>query len=904
MRRKSCITDNNKLVNEWDYDKNLGIDPKEVSLGSHLKVWWKCAKGHSWKAAIKNRDNGNGCPFCSGRVATIGINDLSTTNPELALEWHYEKNGDFKPFQATAGMGRKVWWKGKCGHEWQAAIQARVRGNGCPYCSNRLLLKGFNDLETTNPELLDEWDYEKNEKLPSEVKKCSDQKVWWKCKKCGFSWNSRIYTRTWGGKPCGCPACDNKVIFVGSNDLKSKYPDVASEWDYEKNTESPEDFFPGASKRVWWICPKGHSWKMSISLRTKGRMCPECSRPSKIKSFQKIADTLIPEWDVEKNDGCTADAFTSHSSKSVWWKCPKGHSYKMRIAHRTNGHGCPFCAGERAIEGENDLATTNPELVEEWDYKKNVDILPTQVMRWTEKKVWWKGKCGHEWRASISSRAGTRTMCPICNPSGTSFPEQACGYYLKLVFPTLIQRHKIHGRELDIYIPEVKTAVEYDGVFYHKGVHKLELDNKKDLFCIKEGIRLIRIREEGLETTLNAENIIRKHIYDDDSLDEVIEQIISLLTDRKDVSVDVAKDYGKIQASYLKLKNEESLGALFPDIAREWDLQKNLPLSAFDVRPNANRKAWWICPEGHSYCAVIQNRTRRKSQCPYCAQKIAIEGVNDLFTLFPELRKEWDYDKNKDIDFSEIRPGSGKKVFWKCSKCGFSWKTAIVERTGTDRTGCPACAGKKVWKGYNDLETVHPDIAKMWCYEKNEKNPSDHVSGSCKTVWWKCAHNHIFQKSISNMVNSSACPICGNRQIVSGINDFVTKRPELVKEWDFEKNIGENPYNEGVNSKKKVWWICPKGHSYSTTIQNRLSRKIACPYCSNKKVLRGETDIRTTNPELAKEWDYERNGELTPKDISRGCNKKVWWKCHNCGYEWQAKIISRSRGSKCPACKS
>ncbi|MDT3844071.1 MAG: zinc-ribbon domain-containing protein [Bacillota bacterium] len=829
-------------------------------------------------------------------------NSLNITNPELASEWNYEKNGTFTPSMATAGMGRKVWWKGKCGHQWQAVIQARARGNGCPYCSNRILLRGFNDLANTNPELLEEWDYGKNDYKPTEVKKGTDKKAWWICKKCGFSWNARINTRTNGDKPCGCPACDNKVLFKGRNDFKAKYPGIAAEWDYEKNDDSPENYFPGSSKRVWWMCQNGHSWKMSISLRSKGRGCPICNKPSRIKLHQRLNGVLIEEWDSDKNLGLSPEQFTSHSSVSVWWKCPQNHSYKMRIAHRTDGHGCPYCAGERAIIGENDLATTNPELIEEWDYGKNKDLSPTEVMRWTEKKVWWKGKCGHEWMATIASRAGGRTMCPICNPSGTSFPEQACSYYLRMIFNKLEQRFKLHGRELDIYIDEIKTAVEYDGFYFHKGKQKLEQDNKKDAFCDKEGIRLIRIREEGLSRTLSANNIFRDRIYDDNSLNDVIAKVLSLVSDRSDVIIDVSKDYGKIQEQYMKLKKEESLAVRFPIIAKEWDNQKNAPLSAFDVKSNANRKAWWICPKGHSYRTAIQNRTRAFSQCPYCAGRIAVEGKNDLFTLFPELKDEWDFDKNIKIDSSEIRPGSGKKVWWKCSKCGFSWMAVVAERTGHDKTGCPSCARKIVWKRHNDLETEYPNVAKMWCYEKNKEKPSDYLAGSGKKVWWQCEKGHVFIKPISTMVLNASCPVCGNREIVNGINDVATIRPELMKEWDYQKNTDVSPFNKGISSRDNVWWICPKGHSYNTAIINRTSKGTGCPYCAKKRVIKGETDLLSTNPEFVKEWDYDNN-TIDISSISAGNSRiKVFWKCDK-GHTWQEPVSNRiRRNTKCPYC--
>lgn len=70
-----------------------------------------------------------------------GTNDLATVNPTLAEEWNYEKNGTLTPDQVTAGSEKKVWWKCEFGHEWEAIVLSRNRGNGCPICAGRKIRK-------------------------------------------------------------------------------------------------------------------------------------------------------------------------------------------------------------------------------------------------------------------------------------------------------------------------------------------------------------------------------------------------------------------------------------------------------------------------------------------------------------------------------------------------------------------------------------------------------------------------------------------------------------------------------------------------------------------------------------------------------------------------------------------
>ena len=122
----------------------------------------------------------------------------------MAGEWNYEKNGNLKPEGVSANSSKKVWWKCNKGHEWQAAVYSRSNGTGCPFCSGNRVLKGYNDLQTVNPTLAIEWNYEKNNGLtPADVTAGSDKKVWWKCSK-GHEWQTSVGHRTRGRS---CPRC-------------------------------------------------------------------------------------------------------------------------------------------------------------------------------------------------------------------------------------------------------------------------------------------------------------------------------------------------------------------------------------------------------------------------------------------------------------------------------------------------------------------------------------------------------------------------------------------------------------------------------------------------------------------------------------------------------------------------
>ena len=366
---------------------------------------------------MKNRKTIQGCPYCVNKKVLIGYNDLKSQAPELAKEWDYEKNGDLLPEMFTKFSHKKVWWKCKNGHSWITSVYNRQKTN-CPYCNGRVAITGVNDLATLHPELLEEWDYERNtEYKPNEIKTSSNIPIWWRCK-LGHIWKTSPNHRTRKGKGTGCPVCANRKVLAGFNDLKSLFPKIAESWDYEKNGDLlPEMFTKFSHKKVWWKCDKGHSWLTSISNRTHQKHgCHYCNRQKIIANENDLCSVdpkLASEWDYEKNGTLTPDQVMAGSSKKVWWKCDKGHSWQAAVYSRKY-HGCPICSGKMAEFGVNDLKTLMPELAQEWDYEKNKGLRPEDVTVQSNLKVWWRCKKGHSWRATICERYNGN-KCGICD---------------------------------------------------------------------------------------------------------------------------------------------------------------------------------------------------------------------------------------------------------------------------------------------------------------------------------------------------------------------------------------------------------------------------------------------------------------------------------------------------------
>ena len=204
----------------------------------------------------------------------IGFNDLASRKPHIAAEWATDRNGTLTPQMVTVGSNRSVWWRCSLGHEWKATVVSRQK-NGCPFCGNRAVLQDFNDLATVHPELLCEWDYDKNGTLlPTAIVFGSHRKVWWKCT-FGHSWMAEVYSRHVG---IGCPFCSGKRVYAGFNDFSTVSPWLLNSWDYERNDGlSPHDILPFTNRKVWWTCANGHHWRSTVNSRQKGVGCPYCS---------------------------------------------------------------------------------------------------------------------------------------------------------------------------------------------------------------------------------------------------------------------------------------------------------------------------------------------------------------------------------------------------------------------------------------------------------------------------------------------------------------------------------------------------------------------------------------------------------------------------------------------------
>jgi hypothetical protein len=333
-----------KIAKEWDYKRNNPITPRAVVPGSNKKYWWICPEGHDYEASVNSRSRGTSCPFCSNNSLRKGFNDLATTHPHLAKEWSKTKNSNKKPSEVIAGTNTKYWWECKLGHEWLQSPNSRTGGNSCPICAHQQLLPGFNDLETMKPQLASQWNSKKNGIRPSEIMAGSNFLAWWRCEK-GHEWQSQLR----GRKDGNCSICLNRVLLQGFNDLETKSPELAKQWNSKRNgsLKPSQILFHSRDKKIWWKCNDGHEWDATIASRNLGNNCPVCSRQLLVPGVNDMATTnpeLARSFDLEKNHPFRPEGFLAGTAKAFWWKCEEGHSWKASSNSRFSGRGCPTCA--------------------------------------------------------------------------------------------------------------------------------------------------------------------------------------------------------------------------------------------------------------------------------------------------------------------------------------------------------------------------------------------------------------------------------------------------------------------------------------------------------------------------------------------------------------------------------
>ncbi|KAL3130451.1 hypothetical protein ABBQ38_008273 [Trebouxia sp. C0009 RCD-2024] len=491
------------LRQQWDHAANAHLGKVVIKSYSNQKVWWTCDQCpdghlHCWLATVYHRSNGSGCPQCKGRKV-CKHNSLATKAPLVAAQWDYEAN-DGPPDSVVAQSNQPVGWLcDVCGGRWTAPPSHRVSKiqTGCPDCyeatkvRNRTRQPTF--VECRHP-LLAEWDHERNAtqgNFPDKVSLSSGKQMFWLCRKCPagqeHSWPAQPKQRT-GRVKTGCPHCAGKAA-CQCNSLQALYPDIAAEWDHARNKGQPSSHtaksfadafdvqqlhltlrlplldklcnanckFFQAPQHTVGSCPKlGHDQASGSEGKAEDAQQPGGTeglaglpylKPAHMDlqppgnqhnnhwtSFSstqwqhvqqegpniRLLDSMLQrQWDHAANAHLGNTLIKAHSCLKVWWtcdQCPDGHlhSWSATVDSRSNGSGCPQCRGRKVCK-HNSLATKARLIAAQWDYEAN-DGTPDSMVAQSHQPVGWLcNVCGGKWTATPNHRVSkSKTGCPDC----------------------------------------------------------------------------------------------------------------------------------------------------------------------------------------------------------------------------------------------------------------------------------------------------------------------------------------------------------------------------------------------------------------------------------------------------------------------------------------------------------
>lgn len=406
-----------------------------------------------------------------------------------------------------------------------------------------------------------------------------------------------------------------------------------------------------------------------------------------------------------------------------------------------------------------------PQAIAEWDWNRNDSGRDPWAPRWTSAKAWWVCDQGHSWESTPYVRA--IAGCRYC-AGQAAWPGQS-----------------------DLATQHPHLAAEWDST---PGANAGDPDHA------------------GARSTRRVTWVCRRD-----------HRWVATINNRTKLGSGCPYCAGN-----RAIPGETDLATLRPDLAADWDQERNGTLTPNTVGAHSSRKAWWTGRCGHTWRAGINSRVKSQ-RCPHCSGKRSLPGVTDLATLRPDLATQWHH--TNQLKPEEVRPDSSKKVTWLCPG-GHLWEAPIRRRAGAD-PGCPYCSRKLPIPGMTDLATLRPDLANEWD-PSNRCRPQDFSAHANRRAMWRCANDHAWRATISSRTRPTGggCPYCDGQRTAPGENDLATLRPEIATEWD-ASNRG-TPAGVKPTSRRKAAWRCAFDHLWEATVASRAQGE-DCPVCRATK---------------------------------------------------------------------
>ncbi|SON61727.1 hypothetical protein MSIMFI_03245 [Mycobacterium simulans] len=654
---------NPQIALEWHPTRNGDRLPSEFKPGSAFRAWWRClARGHEWRVSLANR-NGAGasaCPTCSmwgtsatqiriaheliaagvpvvldhpkipvpGRrpvAADIVIPDMSIVIEYDGSQHHAAAEAFDRDRRQTDALTAAGW----------AVIRLRPQALepidfNCVQIANNASIKNIasaalakmaalghppskldaylrdselwasaeadravlnlrsRSLLDEFPDVAAEWHPTRNgARTPRDVNPGSKIPAWWLCSECSHEWRVRPGHRTRDGGT-GCPRCAARMSGIRrripkpGNSLAEVYPDLLKIFHPTKNGDLDlREVNAGTTRRIWWQCPAcNHEWHTTSPRNSGCRPCGAKRRGEKIatpESGRSLADLhpdIASQWHPTKNGALLPSQVREGYAKLVWWLCQDcGREWRRSPGARVaNGSGCRRCAAGKVgaarktpAPGES-LADTHPELAAEWLFEKNPGSSPVALKANSLKRAWWRcAECSHEWEARIDTRALRGHGCKRCASVQLSVTQRRPkpGRSLADVKPGLMRMW--HSTRNDGISPYDLKPNSHTRVWWLCPDCGHEWQARPG----RPGCRPCSMKKVGVAQSKPAPG--------------------------------------------------RSLQERFPAMAKQWDADRNSPLTPADVAAGSNQYFWWVCPDcRHEWRARPSTRITSVYLCPSC----------------------------------------------------------------------------------------------------------------------------------------------------------------------------------------------------------------------------------------------------------------------------------------------
>lgn len=594
-----------EIAAEWHPTLNGAFAPYNVSQFAAHRAWWKCKFGHVWRRAVSNRTfaKDTGCPECELEASSI-----AGQRPDLAKLWS-SKNGDLNPNKVRPNAPFLVWWQCeiKDHDDYLRTVVLRcdtTKPRGCPVCAGYQPEKS-QSLAALFPNLLKDWHPTLNGDVnPYQLVPGSNFVAWWRCAKDKeHEWPAAVFHRT-----TDCPECPYCSLFyiTDKNRLSVLFPDVAAEFHpqknrflwphiegnfkFKRNLRIPpqlkarnrrlraSDLAYNSKETVWWKCKsKGHEWEMSVENRTiRNRNCPEC-KAEKLAQEDSLAaqfPSLAKLWHPTRNAPLKPTDFVPGSAQEIIWRCPKSAThnwpapiYSMVRSFKGGTHGCPWCSGLKTDE-KNSLKSKCPAVAKLWHPTENGELTPDDFTFKSNERAWFHcGKPKHVFESEIARMVTSfergHNGCPFCR--GKRAAPDNC---LKRKYPQVAKMW--HPTKNEKLTPSDVTPGSFTIAFW---------------LC-----------EYGHDWPAKVSAMVQSHRL-------------------KSAAKGCPYCYGKKPTKGHNLFDE------YPEAAKLWDPEKNLPTKPWGILPKSNKVFHWRCGQ-HSWKAKVSNVVmrviERKTACPEC----------------------------------------------------------------------------------------------------------------------------------------------------------------------------------------------------------------------------------------------------------------------------------------------